>query len=162
MKSTIAALPALLVLAACDGDIPESGLADDQAVISDSTPLATASVPTAAPASDEAATPITSIPQPIQGRWGLTAADCEPGRGDATGLLVITGGKLEFYESVGTLTEIEEAEAGRIRAAFDFTGEGMTWERDLVLDVQDQGQTLIRREYGQDAAPGPFRYVKCS
>ena len=56
---------------------------------------------------------------------------------------------------------ISEAAPTRIRAAFDFTGEGMTWQREVVLDVQDDGATLIRREYGQDAAPGPFRYARC-
>ena len=69
---------------------------------------------------------------------------------------------LEFYESVGTLDAISESAPTRIRASFDFTGEGMTWERDVVLDVQDDGATLIRREYGDDAAPGPFRYAKCN
>ena len=49
-----------------------------------------------------------------------------------------------------------------LRAAFDFEGEGMTWQREVVLDVQDDGATLIRREYGEDAAPGPFRYAKCT
>ena len=38
----------------------------------------------------------------------------------------------------------------------------MTWEREVVLDVQDGGATLVRREYGDDAAPGPFRYAKCN
>ena len=69
--------------------------------------------------------------------------------------------RLEFYESVGTLDQIEEASDTRIRASFDFTGEGMTWERDVVLEAQDRGTTLIRREYGDDAAPAPFRYTKC-
>ena len=103
----------------------------------------------------------TAIPAAIQGRWGLVPADCEPGRDDAKGLLTIGADKLDFYESTGTLDTISEAAPTRIRAAFDFTGEGMTWQREVVLDVQDDGATLIRREYGQDAAPGPFRYARC-
>ena len=98
----------------------------------------------------------------MQGRWGLVTADCEPGRSDAKGLLEITAGQLEFYESVGTLDTIIEAEPSRIRAAFDFEGEGMSWDRELVLSLEDDGTTLIRREYGEDAAPGPFRYTKCN
>ena len=45
---------------------------------------------------------------------------------------------------------------------FAFEGEGMNWIRDMTLDVQDDGQTLIRREYGLDAAPGPIRYRRCT
>ena len=45
------------------------------------------------------------------------------------------------------------------RASFDFTGEGMTWQREETLELQDG--TLIRREAGQDAAPGPFKYTRC-
>ena len=101
------------------------------------------------------------IPETVQGRWGLVPADCEPGRSDAKGLLVIGATQLRFYESTGTLGKIEERDASRIRAAFEFSGEGMTWRRDAILDVQDGGQTLIRREYGQGAAPGQFRYCRC-
>jgi hypothetical protein len=96
----------------------------------------------------------TEIPAPLRGRWGLVPADCTSTRGDAKGLLTITADKLEFYESVGTLDTIMDAEPTRIRATFDFEGEGMTWQREVVLDVQDDGATLIRREYGEDAAPG--------
>lgn len=102
-----------------------------------------------------------TIPEPVQGRWGLVPADCEPGRSDAKGLLVIDATTLRFYESVGRLAEIEERDASRIRAAFAFTGEGMTWRRDEVLDAQDEGQTLVRRQYGENAPPGPLKYRRC-
>jgi hypothetical protein len=149
----------LLTLAACDGATPESGedagVATEETAAAESLPTSTATPePTASPAT-------TTIPPAIQGRWGMVAADCEPGRDDAKGLLTISATKLQFYESVGTLATITEASDTRIRAMFDFTGEGMTWQRDAVLDVQDAGKTLIRREYGDDAAPGAFRYTKC-
>ena len=101
------------------------------------------------------------IPAALRGRWGLVAADCEPGRADAKGLLTITADKLEFYESVGELRDVEEVEEDRIRADFDFTGEGMEWEREMALELQETGAALVRREFGADAAPGSFRYVKC-
>lgn len=150
----------LLTLAACDSATPDSGedagvATEEATATAEPLPTSTATpVPTASPA-------VTTIPPAIQGRWGLVAADCEPGRDDAKGLLTISATKLQFYESVGTLATITEASDTRIRATFDFTGEGMTWQRDEVLDVQDAGKTLIRREYGDDAAPGPFRYTKC-
>ena len=102
-----------------------------------------------------------TIPVALQGRWGLVPADCTSTRGDAKGLLAIDATTLKFYESRGTIGAIKERSDTRLRAGFYFTGEGMNWTRDEVLDVQDGGKTLIRREYGQDAAPGPFKYKKC-
>jgi hypothetical protein len=149
----IAAL-ALLSLAACnDTTVPEP-MASDAAV-----PAPAPSTPPP-PAPSEAAEPDT-IPAAVQGRWGLGPNDCEPSRDDAKGLLTIGPDTLTFYESVGKLGRIEEIDASRIRAKFEFTGEGMTWTRDEVLDAQDGGKTLIRREYGEDAAPGPLRYMRC-
>jgi hypothetical protein len=114
----------------------------------------------AAPAPEPTTAP-TEIPAAIRGSWGLTAADCEPGRADAKGLLTITADKLEFYESVGELDDIREVAADRIHASFDFVGEGMEWEREMALELQETGAALVRREFGAEAAPGSFRYVKC-
>lgn len=101
------------------------------------------------------------IPAAMQGRWGLAPADCEPGQADATGALVITPRRLEFYESVATLTGIDESAPGSVRAQFAFTGEGMSWQRDMVLAMEQGGDVLVRRELGEDAAAGPFRYTRC-
>jgi hypothetical protein len=155
MRALMLPLLALAALAACDGSTQG---ADEPASPGDTTTVSPS--PTPEPAAAETPAP-TEIPVAIRGRWGLVPADCTSTRGDAKGLLTIAGDKLEFYESVGTLDTIMEAEPTRIRAAFDFEGEGMTWQREVVLDVQDSGATLIRRDYGEDAAPGPFRYAKC-
>lgn len=154
-------LPALLVLAACDNGTQGADTTTEEAAAEGDLAENSSIAPVAEPVDTGTPAP-TEIPAEMRGRWGLVAADCDPERDDAKGLLTITGDKLEFYESVGTLDTIMEAEPNRIRAAFDFEGEGMTWEREAVLDVQDGGTTLIRREYGEDAAPGPFRYSKCS
>ena len=137
----------------------------------DSSPTETESPPapgtaeTAAPAPPETASPspaASTIPAVIQGRWGLVAADCEPGRDDAKGLLTISANELDFYESVGTLDDVKELGETRIRADFDFVGEGQEWERDVTLEAREGGTVLIRREDGVDAAPGEFRYTKCA
>lgn len=141
---------ALAALAAC-GDRSEDA---DETVALGTEAAAPAPEPTAT-------TPPTEIPAAIQGRWGLVTADCEPGRDDAKGLLTITADKLEFYESVGELDDIREVAADRIHASFDFVGEGMEWEREMALELQETGAALVRREFGADAAPGSFRYVKC-
>ena len=134
-----------LALAACSpepaddaaGEVPEVDAAEMPAAIS-------------APEETVAA----AIPAAAQGRWGLVPADCTSTKGDAKGLLIVEADKLRFYESVGTLGKVSESGANHIRATFSFTGEGMTWTRDQVLDVQDGGKTLIRREYGGDAEIG--------
>ncbi|MGI3170096.1 hypothetical protein ACRARG_13135 [Pseudooceanicola sp. C21-150M6] len=109
--------------------------------------------------------PTTSagIPEAIQGRWGLSANDCNPAMADvAKGLMVVGGTTLTFYESRGTLTALTKAESTRIEGDFSFTGEGMSWTRQMVLDVQSGGDTLIRRDYGDDAMPGPLKYTNCA
>ena len=157
MRIALIAALAALPLAACDNQsepAPEPTAAEPTATATE------ALTPTPTPEADDTAD-ATAIPTAIRGRWGLVEADCEPGRDDAKGLLTITADKLEFYESVGTLDSIEEAGANRIRADFDFTGEGMTWERDIALELEDDGQTLVRREYGEGAAAEAFRYSRC-
>jgi len=159
MKPISFVLPALLALAACDGGTQGADVTTEEAAANGDL-AENSSVAPVEP--DDAGTPApTEIPAAIRGRWGLVAADCTSTRGDAKGLLEIGATEHEFYESVATLDTIMDAEPTRIRADFDFEGEGMTWEREMVLDVQDDGSTLIRREYGDDAAPGPFRYAKC-
>lgn len=117
-------------------------------------------------ASPAVATPVVtetaqSIPQAVQGRWGLVPADCTTTRGDEKGLLTIGPDSLKFYESQGKLGSIAERSDNRIRASFAFTGEGMEWTHDVVLDVQDGGKTLIRQNFGPDAEPGSYKYTRC-
>lgn len=109
-----------------------------------------------------AAVGMSEIPETIRGRWGLVSADCTSTKGDAKGLLEVSGDQLKFYESVAKLGEIKEAGESRIRATFDYTGEGQSWTNDVVLDVQDDGKTMIRRDYGKDAMPGPLKYTRCA
>lgn len=163
MKFLPVTLIAVLALAACDSGAPEEGAPGASSTAGPagigSDPAVHADSPDGAAPQDIAAT--ADIPAALQGRWGLVAADCEPGRDDAKGLMIVKPRELEFYESVGTLDEISQGSDTRIRAAFDFSGEGMTWQRDLSLELQDGGDVLVRREFGEDAAPEPLRYDKC-
>ncbi|OCC25377.1 hypothetical protein MB02_01565 [Croceicoccus estronivorus] len=162
-KTIVPATLALLALSACGEDKsnepePTGSTTTQQSTETErNSGIADASNPPPLSDSDS-----KSIPLAAQGRWGLVPADCTSTRGDAKGLLKIDGTTLQFYESVGTLDEIQEISGTRLRASFDFTGEGMSWSREEVLDVQDGGKTLIRREYGKDALPGPFEYSKCT
>jgi hypothetical protein len=156
MKSFTLTLPALLALAACDGGTQGADTSAEEARAEGNVVGGGAVSQPNAPAQEAA-----GIPTAIQGRWGLVAADCEPGRADAKGLLTITADKLEFYESVGKLAEVEKVADDSIRASFDFEGEGMEWQREMTLELQETGAALVRREFGADAAPGSFRYTKC-
>jgi hypothetical protein len=160
MRTALIAALAALPLAACGDSSEAEPRAEQTATVADAAPQD--AVP------DAAATPLArqpsdpqAIPAPLQGRWALAEADCTAPRGEAKGLLRIGPEELTFYESVGTITDIEEAGAGGIRGEFSFTGEGMTWSRDITLELQDGGQALVRREHGEGAAPDPFRYSKC-
>jgi hypothetical protein len=153
---------ALLALGACSKPAPALEPAASEAVQAEpeSSPIVAEAEATAAPLTDAAA--VATIPVAAQGRWGLVPADCSSTRGDNKGLLTIDPTTLKFFESHGTLGKIAERTDTRLRATFAFEGEGMTWTRDELLDVQDGGKTLIRREYGEDAAPGPFKYARCA
>lgn len=115
----------------------------------------------AGPPADEDATGASTIPTALQGRWGLVAADCTSTRGDAKGLIEITGDTITFYESRATLGDIAERSDTRIRAEFDFIGEGMEWSRDISLATEGDGK-LVRTEYGEDAMADPLTYTKCA
>jgi len=102
------------------------------------------------------------IPAAVLGRWGLVPKDCTSKLGDAKGLLVISPKQLKFYEAVAKLGTVKELDPSRIRGTFAFSGEGQAWTLDVVLDAQDGGKTLIRRDYGKDAGPGPLKYTRCA
>lgn len=144
-----------LLLAACGG-------ADEAALPSgDESPIPVEPDGGIGDGATPAETAADDIPEVLRGRWGLVAADCEPGRADAKGLLVISADQLRFYESVGTLGAATERTPDRLRADFAFTGEGMTWNRDMLLEAQDGGKALVRQEFDADAAPEPLRYMRC-
>ena len=161
---TLAALPAL-ALAACGAP------AEDTAADADTTETPMPTEPDggigdgATPPADDASSPdggAASIPTAWQGRWGLVAADCTSTRGDAKGLIEVTGDTITFDESRATLGDVAERSDTRIRADFAFMGEGQTWSRDVALEAQDGGEALVRTEYGEDAMAQPLTYTKCA
>lgn len=162
MKSTrfVFLCLATVAVAACSSKPAKQETADEQAgseVASTASPVATLSETPTAQASQAAG----DIPAVLQGRWGMVAADCTSTKGDAKGLLLIGPAKLTFYESVGKLGEVKEHSDNRIRANFSFTGEGMEWNREMVLEAQNEGKALVRQEFGADAMPTPLKYARC-
>lgn len=150
---------AILALAACSGDAdPEQDDSAD-AVGRDKIASGTSSGAASRQGPEDAGG--AGIPEAIQGSWGLKPTDCTGDRGVALGLLRVGPKMLEFYESGARLVRIEEREPNRIRARFDFSGEGEQWTMDMELGVINEGHSLIRRDFGPDAMPGSLRYERC-
>lgn len=121
-------------------------------------PLVLAAVSACAPV---ALDPVArDIPAALQGRWGLTAADCIPGRADAKGLLTIGPTTLRFYESTGTLIAVGRSTQTGLDGSFAFAGEGQTWERQVSLEATGDNR-LVRTESGADIDTASYRYTRC-
>lgn len=154
MRIVLIASP-IVLLAACAEPVDRSRDTDSEAppvaeVTETATPTPTASAPDG------------TIPPSIQGKWGLVAADCTSTRGDAKGLIEVSESEIRFYESVGKLDEVTSQDEDSFRANFAFTGEGMEWTRDIEWEIGDDGTTLERSEFGEDALAEPLTYTKCS
>jgi hypothetical protein len=149
----------VLAIAACGGRDPvddkaanTAGLPNVNAVA----PSATGEPHTATAPAEASPPPAAAIPTALQGRWGLTPADCMTGRGDAKGLLVVTPGALQFYESRAVPGVDVAADADSISGNFDFIGEGQSWTKYEALKV-DKGR-LTRTETKPTVS---FSYAKC-
>lgn len=98
----------------------------------------------------------SKIPVRLQGRWGLTPADCTSTRGDTKGLLVVAPDQLSFYESRAIPTADVNTDAGSISGHFNFTGEGQNWSKFEAL--KRTGDKLTRTETNPAAS---YTYAKC-
>jgi hypothetical protein len=109
-----------------------------------------AAAPSAAQAKSE------KIPAALQGRWGLSPADCTTALGYAKGLLVINGDELRFYESRAVPSTNVQTSDNTLNGDFHFTGEGQTW--DKFESLQRRGHKLTRTESDPTAS---YTYAKC-
>jgi hypothetical protein len=96
------------------------------------------------------------IPPALQGRWGLTPADCTAPLSDAKGLLIINATELRFYESRGLPVSGIESDRDSIIGTFRLWGEGQTWTKFERL--QRNGNKLTRTETNPAAS---YTYAKC-
>lgn len=152
----------MLCIASCGGNDP----VDKKAANTAGLPDINSSAPTTigephgktapAGAAPAAASGIT-IPATLQGRWGLTPADCISPHADAKGLLVIDDHELRFYESRAVPAADVDTDADSIVGNFAFTGEGQSWMKYEALRVAKG--VLTRTESNPTAS---FNYAKCS
>ena len=96
-----------------------------------------------------------AIPAQYRGRWGMVAADCEPGRSDAKGLMSVDSTTLRFYESRAVLKEQRPAIATSFSGLFAFAGEGQNWEK--VETLTRTGDRLKRAD-----KDGTYNYTRCA
>ena len=114
----------------------------------------------AAPTPPAPAQPDTSgnalIPSALQGRWGLTPADCTAPLSNAKGLMVVADKELRFYESRAVPSGNGVARSDSFNADFRFTGEGQSWVKFETLRLN--GDKLVRTESNPAAS---FTYARC-
>ena len=81
-----------------------------------------------------------AIPITLQGRWTGTNERC--GDRAAAQALELTAASLIFHESVGTVQRVTREGEGRLAVVANFTGEGESWTRTLMLRPSTDGQQL--------------------
>ena len=160
MRVPFVSLAILLSVAACGGSRPVDKAATGR---TDSLPDINATAPSTAGEPHVATQPAkplpaaaTVIPAALQGRWGLTPADCMPGRSDAKGLLTISASDLRFYESRAVPGADVTTDADSAAGNFHYEGEGQSWTKYEALKVE-KGR-LTRTETKPSAS---FTYAKC-
>ena len=160
LRLPFASLALIAAVSACGSHDPVADNANGSALpapAKDAAPSPAGAPPAneTAPASSAPATAAT-IPAALQGRWGLTPADCTSPLGDAKGLLVINGSELRFYESRAVPSPAVESDADSITGNFHFTGEGQSWTKFETL--RRQKNKLVRTDSNPTAS---FTYAKC-
>ena len=150
---------ACLIVVACSRNDP----VDDKATNVVGLPSVNAPAPSASGEPHANTHPATPLPQPavtipaaLQGRWGLTPADCMAGRSDAKGLLTITPGELRFYKFRAVPGADAYTDGNSISGTFAFTGEGQNWTKFEALAASKQ--RLTRTETKPSVS---FTYAKC-
>ena len=98
-----------------------------------------------------------AIPAAFHGRWGMTPADCIPGLSDNKGLLVVSADDMRFYEALAKPSDELRLTPKSVSGSFSFSGEGETWKRHEVLELQ--GHKLVRTE---SAPMASYTYARCT
>lgn len=140
---------------------PMSGAKATGLASSASTPSITAATRDSAPLS-------LTMPAKMQGKWrrsteaSVTPAQCVDSASPNMGLiLMIRAGGFSRFEDGGRLIQVHERGPNRIRATFDTTYADTPTQGEFGFEAQDNGKTLIERQYGDGAQPGILRYRRC-
>jgi len=110
-------------------------------------------VPSAPVATEE---PAGLIPAAMRGRWTGLADDCSDDASEMA--LTVTPDRLLFHESEGVARAVDPVDGG-VAVQADFTGEGQSWTRQIMLrpsadgrrlTVVNDGMDVIRKRCGAD------------
>jgi len=100
-----------------------------------------------------------ALPLPLQGRWGLTAADCDVSVRAPKGLLVIAPKQLTFYEAKATIVSLDKATDYAVTAGLSFEDDNKKqWTSVETLALVTGGTALIRTE---QSPVKTYRYQRC-
>lgn len=151
--------PAILLLAACGGGQEDRAA---EAPVSEEKAADRAPAVVAMPPNEAASAADQTNPAAIRGRWAIDAADCAKRPGTDLTVLTIDAAKLRFHESDGELAKVRDVGLRWIVADYSFSGEGMEWDRQMRLEVSDDGKALVRHDMDEGAAAPPMRYMRCT
>lgn len=150
-RKQVATLALASALAACGAEPQQEAPAAPELAASPASPPAE----TRAPAKPAAA----EIPARFLGVWD--AGDCSA---TSETRLEVAARRLEYYESVGTLTAIEAANGGDVVLTLAMTGEGQSWVDRVRLQrtsVDGREALLVLPGPGSDVVLRPVPLWRC-
>ncbi|MDQ2877880.1 MAG: hypothetical protein M3R41_02215 [Pseudomonadota bacterium] len=169
MKSLAPAL--LLALAACSGKAddkaqptapkPSAHDARSEAAIQNAVAAGgRQAVPKGVPVGDPPAivTNANALPAAFQGKWGMTAGDCDISRGDSVGKMIVRVDKLTFYTATATITHLTKTSQYQVTADLALEGGGKAWQARQRFDLTRGGTQLLRIE---QTPAKTYRYQRC-
>lgn len=127
-----AASPAAENAAPGDGDTSSSGDTSTPVDADDSTP--------AEDPADDTGDIVAAIPSRFHGEWNADLEAC--GTGSSVTRLRISADRLRFYESVGSVSEVDVVSDRVITVTAAFQGEGDTWQDERRLSLSADGNSL--------------------
>jgi hypothetical protein len=130
-------LLALTLLAACGEQADTSGNGGE----------ATSPAAGSTPADTATIAPANAIPALFHGPWDAETGTCDPA---SERRLEIAANSVKFYESLGAVTGVTDAQDGSVLIDLAMEGEGEQWNRSMALKVtgEGEGQRLSLREKG--------------
>lgn len=160
MKKAAFVLGLAFTLAACGGDAEELDAPTEAPVpvIPDEVEApvvpgeAEADADAAATEQSDASIAAGEIPEQFRGKWDATTGVCSP---DSDGRMEVSAKEVSFYESVGDVTQVEEAGDG-VTVSLAMEGEGETWTAQYTFTLKD-GKLETTTEDG-----GSFARKRCS
>ena len=98
------------------------------------------------------------IPTRFQGVWDYVGGTCAP---ESDLRMEIGGSEILFYESVGTVTGVEQKGDDVMIVTLAMEGEGETWEEKLSLTLADDGTRLVPTIQDPNVGYEPMPRKKC-